>query len=149
MQVTLTGLQDFERMIEVQVATMSERIERGIQEELELISVELKRRLSAGGDSDIAHVVKIDRDKKEVYIEYNMNMADSRGRPKKSARKKHNPAHGTLYKYQPFQDTLAALGYEEINPVGAIPVTHGDHAPGIRLTAKMGADPIRRITGGL
>lgn len=143
MQFTLGSLRDYRRVIEQHIQEMISKVESGTLKEIELVRDHIQTKMRGGGDSALVPFVKVDPEEKIVYLQFDM------GNGKYSARKKHNP-HWKVFKYQPFQLALAELGYEDISPgLGeAIPVTFGNIAPSIRITARMGPSVIERIKQG-
>lgn len=143
MQFTLGSLRDYQRVMEQHIQAMIANVESGTLKECELVRDHIQTKMRSGGDSSLAPFVKVDPETKTVYLQFDM------GNGKYSSRKKHNP-HWSVFKYQPFQLALAELGYEDIEPgLGEpIPVTFGEVAPGIRITARMGPSVIERIKQG-
>jgi hypothetical protein len=135
----ITGLRELERTIEVSIAAAKHRLDRAIGQEIEYLGAKIKSRLGSLGS-----YVEIDIQGKGIVLRYVVIEKKST-----TARDYHNPASRRFNitgQRQPFQDVLAEEGYENISPAQGqtIQVVQGE-APGVRITATMGPDAVRRL----
>lgn len=139
MELTLIGLREAERFVEVKIQALKEKVDRGIDAELERLKAAIEPRL---GSSIPRGALTIDWDSKSLYLKFRYGRV-------KTARDFHNPSAGKRFRDQPFQDVLASQGYIDIEPDRgqAIEVSHGE-APGVRIKAKMTPEVIERILRG-
>jgi hypothetical protein len=144
MQFTLGSLRDYRRAIEQHIQELVSKVESGTLKECERVKGHIQGIMADHGEAGLALFVKLDAETKTVYLQFEM------GNGKYTSRKRHNPIWGKPNLYQPFQQALFDLGYEDIEPgLGkAIPKTYGEIAPGIRITARMGPEVIERIKEG-
>lgn len=144
----LANFQDASRFIEAQLTGFEAKAREVLEREIEELKYDIGRRFQGTAESDFAWHLKIEHegDSITLYLPYDIG-ADSKGKKKVSARKKHNPLW-TEFTCQPFQEALRDRGYTDIDPSpGQSIPSSGRTAPNVRISAKLPDRLIREITG--